>query len=99
MILRTTKLLLGTVKVVVMDIGICVLEGFISIVEKGVLGSDLIKKRCYWPKGVPAEDILRHMQNKYARDVDAFQVSIRRKSYHIVAIKEPDYVMLMMTTY
>ena len=31
--------------------------------------------------------------------MDVVQGSIRGKSYYIMAIKEPDYVMLMMTTY
>ena len=43
--LRTTENLWGIVNVVVMDSGLCVLEGLISMVEKGVLGSALIKKR------------------------------------------------------
>ena len=55
---RITKPLWGTGKVVVMDSGLCVPEGFISMVYKGVLGSSLIKKRRHWPKGVPAEEIL-----------------------------------------
>ena len=88
-----------TGKVVVMYSGFCVLGGSISMVEKGFWGSSLIKKRCYWTMGVPEEEILRHMQNKEVGGVDAFQGSIRGKSYHIMAIKEPDYVMLMMTTY
>ena len=29
--------------------------------REGVLGSTLIKKWRYWPKGVPSEEILRHM--------------------------------------
>ena len=58
---RMKNLLWGTGKVVFMDIIFCVLEGFISMVEKGVLGSTLIKKWRYWPKGVPSEEILRHM--------------------------------------
>ena len=45
------------------------------------------------------EEILQHMQNKEVGDMDTFQGSIRGKSYHIIYIKEPDYVMLMMTTY
>ena len=69
------------------------------MVDKGVLGSTLIKKQHYWPKGVPAEEILRHMQNKEVGDVGAFQGSITGKRYHIMAIKDTDYVMLMMTTY
>ena len=61
---RMTKPLWGTWKVVVMDVSLCVMEVFISMVEKGVLGFVLIKKRCYSPKGVPAEEILRNMQKK-----------------------------------
>ena len=45
LIVRITKPLWGTGKVVVMDSGFCVLEGLISMVEKGVLRSALIKKR------------------------------------------------------
>ena len=48
---RTKKPLWGTWKMVVMDIRLCVHEGLISMVEKGVLGSELIKKRCYCPRG------------------------------------------------
>ena len=55
---RTKKPLCGTGNVGVVDGSFCVLEGFISMVEKGVLGSALITKQCYWPKGVSAEDIL-----------------------------------------
>ena len=44
---RTTNPLWGTGKMMVMDSGFCVLERFISMVEKGVLGSELIKKRSY----------------------------------------------------
>ena len=43
-----------------MNSGLYVLDGLISMVEKGVFGSLLIKKRRYWAKGVTAEEILRH---------------------------------------
>ena len=48
----------GLVVRVTKDSGLCVLEGLISMVDKGVLGLELIKKRRYWPKGFPSEDIL-----------------------------------------
>ena len=99
LVARMKKPLWGTRKVVVMDSGFYLVEGLISIVDKGVLGLALIKKRCYWPNGVPAEEILRHMQKKEVVDVDTVRGSIRGESYHIKSIKEPDYVMLMMTTY
>ena len=59
----------------------------------------LIKKRCYWPKGLPLEEILWHMKNKEVGYVGAVQGSIRGKRYHIMDIKDTDYVMLMVTKY
>ena len=60
------------------------------MVEKGVLGSVLINKRRYWPKGDPEKEILRPMQNKDIGDVEEVQGSIRGKNYHIMAIKGPN---------
>ena len=77
LMVRTTKPLWGTGKVVVVDSGLCVLEGLISMVQKGVFGSALINNQCYWPNGVPSEKILRHMQNKEVGYVDTVQGSIR----------------------
>ena len=96
---RTTKPLWGTVKVVVMDSRFFVLEVLISMVEKGVLGSALIKKRRYCPKGVTAQAIIQHTQNKDVGDVEAVQGSIRGDIYNIMAINDPEYAALMMKTY
>ena len=73
-----------------MDIGFYVLEGYISMVEKGVFGSAIIKQRRCWPKGVPAEEILRHKKNKEVGDVETVQGSIIGKRYNIMDIKDPD---------
>ena len=73
LMVRMKKQFWGTGKVVVIDRGFCVMEGLISMVEKGVFGLALIKKRRYWPKGVPAEEILCYMQIKEVGDVDAVQ--------------------------
>ena len=99
LMVTTTKPLWGTGMVVVIDSGFFVPDGLISMVDKGVFGLVLFKKRCYWPKGVPSEDILRHTQKKEVGDVEAVQGSIRGKIYHIMDINKPNYVILMMTTY
>ena len=39
------------------------------------------------------------MQQKDVGDVDAITYIIYGKSYHIMSLKDPDYVMLVMTTY
>ena len=90
LMVRTTKPLWWAGKVVVVDSGFYVLEGFISMVKKGVFGLALIKKQRYCLKGVPEVEIIRKMQNKEVGDMDAVQASIIGKIYHIMAIKEPD---------
>ena len=90
MIVRMKNPLWDTGKVVVMGSGFCVLEVLISMVEKGFFGLSLIKEQHYWHKGVTAEEILRHMQNKEVGDGDAVQGSIIGKIYHIMDIKDPD---------
>ena len=56
-----------------MDSDFCVMEGGISMLEKGFFRSTLINKRRYWFKGVPAEEIICHSQNKEVGGVDAVQ--------------------------
>ena len=48
---------------------------------------------------VMLEEIIRHMQRKEVENVYSVTYIISGKSYHIMALKEPDYIMLMMTTY
>ena len=97
MVIKTKKLW-GTGKVVVMNIGFYVLERLISMVEKGVLELALIKKWRYWLKGVTADEIIWHMQKKEVGYVETFQGSIIGKSYHIMDIKDPNYVVITYGT-
>ena len=48
---------------------------------------------------MPAEEIIWYIQNKEVGGVDAVQGSIRGEIYQIMAIKDPEYMMLMVTTY
>ena len=43
---------------------------------------------------MPAEEILRHMQNKEVGGVESVQGEIIGKSYHIMDIKETDYMII-----
>ena len=56
LMLRCTKPLHGTGKVVVLDSGFCVLKGVVELKKRGVFAAALIKKRRYWPKYVPGEE-------------------------------------------
>lgn len=99
-ILRCTKPLWHTGKVVIMDSGFCVLDGLKALYSKGVFSSAQIKKRRYWPKNVPGDAIVNHFdQTKDMTDVDELPGMLGDCQFHIVAMKEPNYVSMMMTTF
>jgi hypothetical protein len=92
--------------VVVMDSGFCVAAGIIKLLEKGVFGQALIKKRKYWPKLVPGDHIDEYMKSKEVRECDALNMASATTTpgetsdkWHIFCMKEPDYVMKVMSTH
>ena len=70
-LLRLTKPIWASGKVVVLDSGFCVLQGLVELLQKGVYAHALIKKQRYWPKHVPGEQIIQHFNNKDIGDADA----------------------------
>ena len=53
----------------------------------------------YWPKYVPGDEIIAHFDNKDVEDIDAINGTMDGVPSHIHAIKEPDYIMMLMSTY
>ena len=97
--LRLTKPIHGTGNVVVMDSGFCVLKAIIELRKAGVFSSALIKKRRYWPRYVKGEEIKEHFANKDPGSFDAIKGRMENTDFYIYGMKEPDYVLLFMTTY
>eukprot|EP00977_Amphora_coffeiformis_P000513 scaffold130_cov151-Amphora_coffeaeformis.AAC.2 len=99
LLLRLTEPIWHSSRVVILDSGFCVLKGIIALRQKGVFASALIKKRRYWPAYVPGDDIDRHFDDKEVGYVDALQGYLEDRPFHVFAMKEPDYVMKLMSTY
>ena len=59
----------------------------------------LIKNRRYWSKYIPSDNIVAHFAEKWIDESDALQGMVDDVEFHVVAMKEPDYVMMFMTTY
>ena len=85
--------------VVVLDSGFCVLKGIIELKKRGVYVSALIKKCRYWPKYIKGDDIKSHLDDKDIGDCDAWKGQMDEVDFHVYTKKEPDYVMLIMSTY
>lgn len=94
-----TKSIWNMGKVVVMDSGCCVVDGLIEMRKCGVYGSSILKKRRYWPVGIAGDDIITHFDDKMASHVDCMMRERNGVSFHVWWLKEPEYVMIMMSTY
>jgi hypothetical protein len=97
--LRLTKPVHGSGKVFVFDSGFCVLQGLIELKKKGIYGHALVKKRQYWPRHVPGDAIIEHFNNKQVGEADAINGMLDNTPFHLFAMKEPEYTMILMSTY
>ena len=98
-LLHLTEPVWGSCRVFVLDSGFCVLQAIVELWKKGVFAAALIKKHHYWPKYIPSDNIISCFAEKGIGELDALQGMLDDVKFHVVAMKEPDYVMLFMTTY
>ena len=94
-LLCLTKPVWGIGKIFILDSGFCVLKAIIELKKKGVFARALIKKTLY----IPGDSIITHFQDKEIGASDALQGELDNVKFHIVGMKKPDYVMMIMTTY
>ena len=99
LLLRLCKSIFHIGMVVILDSGFCVLRAIIELKKRGVFASALIKKRRYWPKHVDGDAINMHFENKEIGAADSLSGKMDDIPFHIFGMKEPDYVMKLMSTY
>ena len=85
--------------VVILDSGFCVLKGIVEVEKCGVYASTLIKKQKYWPEYIKGDAIRDHFNNKNVGDCDSLEGNMEEVPFHVYAMKEPDYVMSLMSMY
>ena len=68
-------------------------------VYAGVFGQFLIKKRKYWPAGVPGDYIDAHMNAKPLGHTESFVQEMEGKRFFIHCTKDADYVTKIMSTH
>ena len=99
LLLRLTKPISGTGKLVILDSGFCVLKAIIELRKVGVFASAVIKKRKYWPKGIPGDKIKEHFENCIVGDDDALAGRCDETDFYVFAMKDAGYVSMFMSTY
>ena len=85
--------------VVILDSGFCVLRGMIELKKRGVYASTLIKKHKYWPKHIKGAEIKVHFDGKDVGDCNSWKGMMEEVPFHVYAMKEPNYVMSLMSTH
>ena len=99
LLLCLCKTIQGTGKIVILDSGFCVLEALVALNKVGVFAGALIKKRRYWPKHIDGDGIDEYFKDKEVGENDTFEGELSGVKYTIMCMKEPDYVMKIMSTY
>ena len=97
--LRLTKSMHGTGNGAVMDSEFCVLDAIVQLKKCGVFSLALVKKRQYWQKYLKGEEVKQHFDNMDPGYFDAIGRTLDRMPSYIYEMKEPDYVLLFMTTF
>jgi Transposase IS4 len=99
LLLRLTKRIWSTGKIVVLDSGFCVLKGIIELRQRGVFAAAVIKKRRYWPKYIPGEQIQQHFAGQEVGSVDALGGTLDGVPFHVFCMKDDGYVTMLMSSY
>ena len=85
--------------VVILDSGFCMLKGIVELKKCGAYASALIKKRKYRPKYIKGNAIRDHFKDKNVGDCDSWKGSMEEVPFHVYTMKEPDYMVSLMSTY
>jgi hypothetical protein len=88
-----------TGRYVILDSGFCILKSLVELKKVGIFACAMIKKHRYWPAVVPGEAIIRQFDNLGLGVGDLLAISgkLDGKDYFLWGLKEPSYVMKMMT--
>ena len=89
----------GTGKVVSMDSGFCVSAGILHLHDLGVYGQALVKKRRYWPKGVPGDQIDRYFEGKPLGHCKSLLQDMEGIPFYVHCCRDSKYVTKMMSTH
>ena len=85
--------------VVILDSGFCVLKGIVELCKKGVFTCALIKKRRYWLKYIHGDEVKEHFNDKEVGGANSWGGKLEDVPFHVFTMKEPDYVMSLISTY
>ena len=99
LMLWMTKPIHNTGKRVTMDSGFSVTAGILALHDHGVYGQALAKKRRWWPKHVPGDQIEKYFEGKELGDVMTLKQDLGGKQFLVHCTNDDKYVTKLMSTH
>ena len=72
---------------------------YVKVRKKELFASALVKKRQYWSKYVDGDTIKECFKNVSVGVTRRLLGELRGEKFDLFCLKEPDYVMILMSTY
>ena len=98
LLLLIMKRYFDTGRYVILDSGFCVLEGLIELSKKGGFACAVIKKKRYRTSMVPGKEMEDHFGEVEVGETDSIKGIVDDVIYNLSGMKDPNYVMRMMST-
>lgn len=99
LLLRMTESIAGKGIVVVMDSAFCVMKALMALKARGIYAASVAKKRSYWPRHIPGDEILAHMQGKPVGELHGRRGKLGNTRFNIFAVNHVRYTFIMVATY
>ncbi len=99
LVLRMTDELAGSGRVVVMDSAFCVMKAVVAMQQRGIYVTTVAKKRSYWPRDIPGDDILAYMHQKPVGEVHGRRGRLGNTTFNLFAVNHTRYTFILVATY
>ena len=86
-------------KIVLLNSGFCISTALVEFRKKEDFAHALIKKRKYWPKHIKGAEINAHFKCLEFGTANAIRCNLDQVPFHVFAMKEPDYIIMVMSIY
>ena len=99
LILRMSKTIFHSGRVVVMDSAFCQLNALIELLRRGVFALVVIKKKRFWPRSVRGQEMDEKVGATPIGTVAVLQGAMGANRFMLIALRDSKHVLKLMSTY
>jgi hypothetical protein len=99
LVLRMTETIRGSGRVVIMDSAFCVMKAIVALRQVGIYVATIAKKRRYWPKDIPGDEVIAFMRRKPVGELHGRRGMLNGMAFNLFAVNHVRYTFIMIATY